>query len=978
VGYVTKSHATDGIIAVNTLQDKVEDIEDRSITITQIAHGFTVVGTPIYETASVWTPADAATITTAAEFIITEIVDVDNFKVGTIGKLTITGHGFTINNTYYLADTPAGTTLTDYYTSTIPTVVGDVHQKCFTVIDSDVIYMSLQDAYEIPAAGAITLQPSAVNQVTHGFAIGDAVFNNAGVWTAALTDTLANSATGIIMEVADVDNFAVATTGTLGSTAHGFTIGDTYYLNNIGIFTNIKPSNVGDIVQQCFEVVDINNLYISVQPAYLIMDLTGGVLVNQVLHGFTVGTPVYNNAGVWTLADAAAIASTAYMVVSEVVDVDNFKATTVGELVITAHGLTLDSIYYLADTPAGPLVTDFYTVTEPVTAGDVYQKCLYVIDVNTLYIDLQEAYVITDGVTGALNSSFVTQTTHGFAVGDAILNVGAAWVPALTDVIANAAQVMVMEVIDVDTFRVATTGNITITTHGFTVDELYYLDATGVFTDTPTAVIGEIVQQCFQVIDTDNIYVKLENAYIIGAVGPALYTGVDTTANILLLDPAVAETAGERWWSSDEFSEYRPVAAADAVGGVAFWKKIDIKYDAGTDTYSITDSADGQSQDIGQEIFFVASNNSGTSATALDPNVFKSTNSLVGNEAYKEIVPVDSTDLEDGNLFGLNTTEALDAGFTKILVFGDMNDVNTAAWVVGDILYVSPTIKGALTNVRPDINAWAVASVTKVHATEGKLFINGIGSNRKDAVVVPAGYSRKWFTADSTTIVAGTFFETKEDKGIIAADTQVQSVDDNVRSPLGTQWITEPMVIDTDIPLTSYNGQIEFEIDDDKANEKLYIEVYLADNNGNVLDSGSGLPNGDTFGFPPITVLTSSLLNMKKNVTVMTSLTGVVGTAVVVLAGQRVVYSILVEKVGTDGGAKGYTVYFGTNHQTYVDTPFKYSSDDIVNDSIITGGNVTNALDKTMVHEFNYVSGTEYALNTVVQDAGWLMIANKT
>jgi len=58
-------------------------------------------------------------------------------------------------------------------------------------------------------------------------------------------------------------------------------------------------------------------------------------------------------------------------------------------------------------------------------------------------------------------------------------------------------------------------------------------------------------------------------------------------------------------------------------------------------------------------------------------------------------------------------------------VFGFVREVNTSAFTLGDILYASPTVAGAFTNVKPTApnNVVPVAAVLQVGTTDGIIFV---------------------------------------------------------------------------------------------------------------------------------------------------------------------------------------------------------------------------------------------------------------
>jgi hypothetical protein len=58
-------------------------------------------------------------------------------------------------------------------------------------------------------------------------------------------------------------------------------------------------------------------------------------------------------------------------------------------------------------------------------------------------------------------------------------------------------------------------------------------------------------------------------------------------------------------------------------------------------------------------------------------------------------------------------------------VFGFVRDVNTSAFTLGDVLYASPTVAGAFTNIKPTApnNVIPVAAVLQVGTTDGIIFV---------------------------------------------------------------------------------------------------------------------------------------------------------------------------------------------------------------------------------------------------------------
>jgi hypothetical protein len=77
-------------------------------------------------------------------------------------------------------------------------------------------------------------------------------------------------------------------------------------------------------------------------------------------------------------------------------------------------------------------------------------------------------------------------------------------------------------------------------------------------------------------------------------------------------------------------------------------------------------------------------------------------------------------------ILGIMTHDLPDSGQVGYCTtFGHVRGVDTTAFSVGDVLYPSPTVAGALTNVKPTApdNVIPIAAVLKVDATDGELFV---------------------------------------------------------------------------------------------------------------------------------------------------------------------------------------------------------------------------------------------------------------
>jgi len=89
----------------------VEWVNPGTFAVNQAAHGFTAA-TPIYWTGAAWAAAQSDDPDTVGTHVVVEVVDAANFRAANNGRHTITGHGLTVGEYYFVSDAVAGT-LTD-------------------------------------------------------------------------------------------------------------------------------------------------------------------------------------------------------------------------------------------------------------------------------------------------------------------------------------------------------------------------------------------------------------------------------------------------------------------------------------------------------------------------------------------------------------------------------------------------------------------------------------------------------------------------------------------------------------------------------------------------------------------------------------------------------------------------------------------------------------------------------------------------
>jgi hypothetical protein len=150
--------------------------------------------------------------------------------------------------------------------------------------------------------------------------------------------------------------------------------------------------------------------------------------------------------------------------------------------------------------------------------------------------------------------------------------------------------------------------------------------------------------------------------------------------------------------------------------GTLCWNPID-------DTLNIQHS-NGVVQQVGQELYAFVRNR--TANTITDGTVVRFDGAEENGTSRLLVAPF----LADGSftsLYGLGiATNDIEPGEDgKVTVWGKVRDLDTSAWNVGDILYVSPSVTGGLTNMKPTApnNVIPMAAVLKKDATAGEIFV---------------------------------------------------------------------------------------------------------------------------------------------------------------------------------------------------------------------------------------------------------------
>ena len=444
-------------------------------------------------------------------------------------------------------------------------------------------------------------------------------------------------------------------------------------------------------------------------------------------------------------------------------------------------------------------------------------------------------------------------------------------------------------------------------------------------------------------------------------------TNYDTQANILAMNPS--DHLNEKWWATDAMIEYD--AKSVTITGADHWIELGLQYDSDLDGYKLPTTLSGQTQDLGKEIIVDAYNNNSSGATTLNPKVFLATTAHAAIDKIGEFVCANAGDISEGSIYGINATDAQPGEYFKLTTYGYVSDVNTSDYSINTVLYVSPTIPGEFTDVKPDINAFVVGVVTKQHATNGIIFINTIRATSDTSSTIATSQSTIWFTGEETSgLTGGTFYiASPYTVGSVSGATITATVPDNSIVAGSQDLVGPPGTTELTYRSGLYEAQLDVRVDSAANNERIYMEIYHADTNGTVIDSGiSGVTVGD-LGVRPVIYMESSLLSMAANIDVHVSLEGVILESHIQPQGNRFRMHILFEKVGAVGGDLNFTTGIGYDYQSWIKIPALIFLNDLVD--VTTTGAVTGNVIKRNVSgiwqassvEVNEVTGLQTELD---------------
>jgi hypothetical protein len=234
---------------------------------------------------------------------------------------------------------------------------------------------------------------------------------------------------------------------------------------------------------------------------------------------------------------------------------------------------------------------------------------------------------------------------------------------------------------------------------------------------------------------------------------------------------------------------------------------------------------------------------------------------------------------------------------------------------------------------------------TPITPTLGGHF-KGVDQALGNIVQTTAGVTNRiWFTADQTTITAGTFYiSNPTGKGTAAEAIQSVSNDDNQKQYFAQDLVSAGFPVFVTYPAGIYGGQLSCRISTNIAQQRYTVEAYKCNSDGTPIASGvTGAPVG-ALGVTVIAILDSGLINIVAGNITGVPISGVLNSPISFNTGERVRYHVSAEKSGTAGSTIAMEVFYGNNYNSYYDAPVVFNTTSIVNASTVAGITSTDAL----------------------------------
>jgi len=242
--------------------------------------------------------------------------------------------------------------------------------------------------------------------------------------------------------------------------------------------------------------------------------------------------------------------------------------------------------------------------------------------------------------------------------------------------------------------------------------------------------------------------------------------------------------------------------------------------------------------------------------------------------------------------------------------------------------------------------------------TSIKQHLTGIDTRLGQISGTTAGNTQRvYFTADNTTVTAGTFFASSlSGKGSTPSGSPSALVlGDNTKGYFNKDVISASFAANTIAYGGTYSGNLTVSASPtpNATQQRFTIELYKTNNGGTPIASGiSGAPVGD-LGVTVIAILDSGIINLTAGAITNINVTGILTQNLTINSGERLRYHVSAAKEGTGGGSVTFGVYYGSAYNSYYDVPVAINTDGVLNKSTVVGITSTDALNDLNINKAN-------------------------
>ena len=406
-----------------------------------------------------------------------------------------------------------------------------------------------------------------------------------------------------------------------------------------------------------------------------------------------------------------------------------------------------------------------------------------------------------------------------------------------------------------------------------------------------------------------------------------IYDPTNINASVFDVDNHISGTTNKVYTAIEKakLSSIEENATADQTGA-----EIKSLYEAELDTNAFTDYEKSKLADT--EV---------TSQLAARDAANRNRDNHIGTQLAATISDFDTAVTNSTQVLS-NTTNKVDKVAGKQL---STEDYLTAEKTLVD---VGTPLNTTATTLTTAINELETTKIEGITAGTG-IVVNGSDPLNPTISALPqstAGIlTRMYATADEVTLASGTYYTAAlNDRGTVASVEQTVTVGDNQKAYYAQDFVTAAATESTTYAAGTYGGVMSVSTNDSGEEQRWTAEVYLADNDGYVIDSGITSNPVGALGVRVVVILDTGIVDLVEFNESTIPVTGELSEQFNIAIGQRFRFHAAGEKVGTAGGTFTLSFYAGSARNTYIDIPLETNTNRIVNKSNVTGATASDAL----------------------------------